>query len=201
MKNAFIKNFKGTCTRPATIEDMRRCVQKEDDDSEDRKDGKGKNHSCNRVCRQGGNGNKRKGEAGSELVAHASGAEHRDFKSRRGNNNNGNAARKKLSSVEIFDGPYISHIKDGRVAAHSTKDCFQFKEVATLKKGDKGADKDNESGHGKTAGVLHAFHSTSNMGGDKNANDDESGFSMMVVVLYTFHGTTNKMDGGCSPAR
>jgi len=29
MKVTFIKNFEGTCTRPATVEELRRCVQKE----------------------------------------------------------------------------------------------------------------------------------------------------------------------------
>jgi hypothetical protein len=29
MRTVFIKNFKGTCKRPAAIEDLRRCVQKD----------------------------------------------------------------------------------------------------------------------------------------------------------------------------
>ena len=27
MRDAFIKNFEGTCSRPTTIEDLERCVQ------------------------------------------------------------------------------------------------------------------------------------------------------------------------------
>ena len=29
MKKVFIKNFEGTCKRPATVEDIKRCLQKE----------------------------------------------------------------------------------------------------------------------------------------------------------------------------
>ena len=29
MRRTFIKNFEGTCSRPANIEDLRRCVQKD----------------------------------------------------------------------------------------------------------------------------------------------------------------------------
>jgi hypothetical protein len=155
-----------------------------EDDSDERKDGKGKGQSRNGSRDKGHNGHKRKGDGSSELVTQASGAGYRDSKSRRGNGNGGSTPRKKLSSTEIFDGPCIIHSKGGRVTAHSTKDCFQFKELATLKKGDKGADKDDKSRLGKLASVLTVTHAAA----------DESGFGKTAGVFHTFHGTTNKQE-------
>jgi hypothetical protein len=97
------------------------------DDSEDdirHKDGKGKAHSRHGSRDKGRNGHKRKGDGGFELGAQASGTAYPDSKSRHGNSSGGSTPHKKLSSVKISDGPCIIHSKDGRVAAHSTKDCF-----------------------------------------------------------------------------
>ena len=105
-----------------------------------------------------------RGDGGPDFVANA-GYSQRDSKITRrdGGGYRGNAPTKKFNANALLDVPCVYHNKDGKIANHTTADCYSLKEIEKARRakagnnGDQPKDNNNPGGFGNDAGSLHVF--------------------------------------------